>query len=79
MGELIKVYVCKRCLTPSGDDGTCAYCGGEKVGCRPGDPHDPCRRPLIDAEGNVKTRAPRWWLHFSVPELMDYVEGSDSS
>lgn len=79
MSELIKIYVCKRCMTPAGDGGSCAYCGGEMVGCRPGDPDDPCWRPLIDADGRVMTRAPRWWLHYSVPELMGHFEGSKPS
>ncbi len=74
MMETMRVYVCRRCLTPAADAGECAYCGGEKVGCRTGDPDDPCRRPLMDSEGRIQTRAPRWWLHHTVPELMDYFE-----
>ncbi|MFQ5944149.1 MAG: hypothetical protein ACE5JF_11400 [Anaerolineales bacterium] len=71
MSEEIVIYVCKRCTTSSGEAGKCRYCGGEKVACHPGDDGDPIRRPLLDADGNVVTRAPIWWLHETIPELVD--------
>ena len=71
MSEELVIYCCKRCTASAGDPGKCEYCGGEKVPCRPGDAGDPIRRPLLDAEGNVITRAPIWWLHETIPELLD--------
>jgi hypothetical protein len=71
VSEEYVVYVCKRCTTSAGEDGTCVYCGGEKVACRPGDEGDPIRRPLIDEHGKVLTRAPIWWLRLTIPALMD--------
>lgn len=73
MGEETVVYVCVRCLTPAGEPGECTYCGGKRVGCKPGDPDDPCRRPLVDEGGQIRTRAPLWWLVYTVPELVKYV------
>lgn len=71
MSEELVVYVCKRCTTSAGEGGTCVYCGGQRVACHPGHDGDPARRPLIDEHGNVLTRAPIWWLHFTIPSLMD--------
>lgn len=71
MGEELVIYVCKRCTTSAGEGGTCVYCGGQRVACHPGDDGDPARRPLIDEHGNVLTRAPIWWLHFTIPSLIN--------
>ena len=71
MTEEVIIYVCRRCTTSAGESGKCQFCGGVKVACRPGDDDDPLRRPLIDAAGNVLTRAPRWWLREIIPELVD--------
>jgi hypothetical protein len=35
MSESVVVYVCERCLTPAGEGGTCTYCGGSRVACKP--------------------------------------------
>jgi hypothetical protein len=51
----------------------------ELLTCKPGDPDDPCRRPLIDAKGQIKTRAPVWWLKYSVTDLMDILEEDRNS
>lgn len=66
----LEVFLCPKHLLPTGQPGICADCGLELVGCRPGDPDDPCRRPLIDASGRILTRAPLWWLRYSVKELV---------
>ncbi len=71
MSDEIIIYVCKRCTTSAGEPGKCVYCGGVKVACHPGDDGDPRRRPLLDKEGNIVTRAPIWWLHETIPELVD--------
>jgi len=64
------LHVCKRCLTPSAEPDLCHYCGGQKVVCRPGGEGDPLRRPLTDRRGRVLTRAPIWWLNYTVPDLI---------
>ena len=64
-----EVYLCPVHLTPTDQPGTCEQCGRELVGCRPGDPDDPCRRPIMDHSGRILTRAPLWWLRYSVRDL----------
>lgn len=63
------VYLCPVHLVPTGQPGACEHCGRALVGCRPGDPDDPCRRPMMDQSGRILTRAPLWWLRYSVKEL----------
>jgi hypothetical protein len=75
--DVLQVYLCPRCLTASDTPGPCAVCGTECVHCRPGDPDDPCRRPLMDSRGRVQTRAPLWWLRHTVSPLTHHVEGKD--
>lgn len=64
------VYCCTRCTTAAGEPGTCDLCGGLRVECRTGMADDPSRRPLMDAGGNVVTRAPIWWLRHTIPTLV---------
>jgi hypothetical protein len=71
---LVQLYLCPRCLLSGDSSGPCPRCGGERLTCRPGDPDDPCRRPLIDAEGQVRTRAPLWWLRYTVGPLAGFWE-----
>ncbi len=66
------VYLCPQCLTAADQPGRCEVCGGTRLGCRLGEPDDACRRPLIDAEGRVRTRAPLWWLVHSVGPLVEH-------
>jgi hypothetical protein len=73
-GALDKLYLCIRCFEPSSSPGSCPRCGRALIQCRPGDPDDPCRRPLIDQYGQVLTRAPRWYLEKTVAALMDSIE-----
>ena len=70
-GNAALLHVCTRCLTPSAEADPCRYCGGQKVACRTGGEGDPLRRPLIDRGGRLLTRAPIWWLHYTVPELIE--------
>ncbi len=63
------LYVCPRCLESRTVAGACPRCGVQRVRCHPGDPDDPCRRPLMDAQGKVLTRAPLWWLRHTVSRL----------
>jgi len=70
----VRFSLCPRCLLPGEEPGACPQCGTQRLTCRPGDPDDPCRRPLIDAAGRVQTRAPLWWLRFTVGRLTEYLE-----
>jgi hypothetical protein len=65
-----RVYLCPHCLTPAGEAGACHVCGHERLTCRPGSPDDPCRKPLMDAQGQLKSQAPRWWLVKTVGKLV---------
>jgi len=69
-----ELHLCPRCLLSGEAPGPCPRCGGQRLTCRPGDPDDPCRRPLIDAEGQVRTRAPLWWLRHTVGRLASFWE-----
>ena len=70
IGDSVQVYLCARCLLAGDSPGPCGRCGRPRLTCRPGDPDDPCRRPLMDADGLVRTRAPMWWLMQSVAPLI---------
>lgn len=69
-----RLFVCPRCVTPAGEPGPCTNCGAERVECAPGDAHDPCRKPLMTGSGQVKTRAPLWWLRFKNRWLTEAAE-----
>lgn len=69
-----QVYLCPRCFDSQASAGVCPRCGLERLGCRPGDPDDPCRRPLVDAAGQVRTRAPLWWLRQTVGPLTRFLD-----
>ncbi len=56
------IYVCAKHMEPSDEPGPCPTCGRERVICRPGAADDPCRKPLISPTGEVRSRAPLWWL-----------------
>jgi hypothetical protein len=73
-GEVVRIYMCPRDLIAGDSPGPCQVCGTERIECCPGEENDPCRRPLIDAEGRIQTRAPRWWLHHTVTNLTDLIE-----
>ena len=72
-GEPLQIFLCPQCLVASDAPGACTRCGRERLTCRPGDPDDPCRRPLIDAAGRVRSRAPLWWLRHTVTRLTDHL------
>lgn len=69
-----ELYLCVNCLIPAEQAGQCEACGRERILCKPGDLSDPCRRPLMDAQGRVRTRAPIWWLKHRVGRLIDYLD-----
>lgn len=72
--EDLTFYLCPDCLTPSESSEPCVNCGATVMECRPGGKDDPCRRPIVDAGGNVRTRAPLWWLKHRIGELTKYYE-----
>jgi hypothetical protein len=55
-------YSCPRCFEAAADPTPCPRCGGERITCRPGAADDPARKPLITAVGEIRNRAPLWWL-----------------
>lgn len=55
-------YMCPRCLEPATDPTPCPSCGGERIECCPGAMEDPCRKPLFAPTGEIRSRAPLWWL-----------------
>lgn len=67
-------YLCPNCFTPGRAPGACENCGSTVLHCRPGDADDPCRKPLLNAAGDLKTRAPLWWLKHNIPALAKYYE-----
>lgn len=77
LNQDVEVYLCSVHLIPTGQPGVCSECGRELVGCRPGDPDDPCRRPLMDSRGRILTRAPLWWLRYSVSDLAKRFQPKD--
>lgn len=55
-------YMCPKCMEPAEEPTPCPNCGGERIPCRPGDPDDPCRKPMMSSSGEIRSRAPVWWL-----------------
>ncbi len=72
----IHIYMCPRHLVAQAEPGKCPLdCTLDLIECCPGDPDDPCRRPVVDEDGTVRTRAPLWWLEHTVEELWPYLRG----
>lgn len=69
-GEVV-LYMCPRDLSASDTPGSCSICGAQRMQCCPGEADDPCRRPIIDAQGRLQTRAPLWWLRNTVTRLTE--------
>jgi hypothetical protein len=72
--EMVEIYLCPNCLSADGSGGPCPKCGLERLHCRPGEADDPCRRPLMDAQGRLRTRAPLWWLRLTAPDVARHHE-----
>lgn len=77
--EVDRIFLCPACMTPAETAGECPECGTVVIECRPGDADDPCRRPLMDEQGRVLTRAPVWWLQHRVGRLIDALGLSKES
>lgn len=58
-------YSCPKCFEAAVDPTPCPRCGGEQVTCRPGALDNPARRPLTTPAGEIRNRAPVWWLRAS--------------
>ena len=59
----VTFYMCPKCMEPALSPTPCPKCGGERVTCCPGELNDPCRKPLMAPTGEIRSRAPLWWLH----------------
>jgi len=68
------VYVCPHCFSMGQSPGRCSDCGGTRVECQPGDASNPSRKPPMDREGRILSRAPLWWLAHSAPYLRDKIK-----
>ena len=53
-------YLCPICFEVS--EFECEHHGRPMVRCDAGQPGDERRKPIINGGGNLKTRAPRWFL-----------------
>jgi len=53
-------YLCPTCFNISESARECH--GRQMIRCDPGTPSDERRKPLTDAEGHLKSHAPRWFL-----------------
>ena len=61
--EFVEIfYLCPRCMEPADEPLPCPRCGRARVTCRPGAASDPIRKPLMAATGELRSRAPVWWL-----------------
>ena len=54
------IYVCQECFTMAGEARTC--CEHKMIRLDAGIPGDERSKPLMDERGNLKTRAPLWWV-----------------
>ena len=72
--EAVILYVCPNCFSADEAPCDCPDCGHTRVECDPGDPDNPCRKPPMDAEGRLLSRAPLWWLARSVPYLREQLK-----
>lgn len=55
-------YMCPRCMEPALEASRCPRCGGKRVACCPGESDDLCRKPYMAPTGEIRSRAPVWWL-----------------
>jgi hypothetical protein len=73
-----EIFMCPRCLVAQIKAGTCPECHVELITCHPGAENDPCRRPLMNADGQVLSRAPLWWLAHSASSVVAHFEDNHS-
>ena len=58
-------YLCPMCFEVSDVEGQ--HHGRSMLRCDAGQPGDERRKPLMDARGNLRTHAPRWFLEATGP------------
>jgi hypothetical protein len=73
-GETTVLYVCLNCFSIDTAPGNCPNCGRALQECDPGDPNNPCRKPPMDAQGHLLSRAPLWWLAQSAPYIREQLK-----
>lgn len=54
------IYICQECFTMTEEPREC--CELEMICIDAGAPGDERSKPLMDEQGNLKTRAPIWWV-----------------
>ena len=72
--EITIVYVCPNCFSADTAPGDCPDCGRARLEFDPGAPNHPGRKPPMDAEGRVLSRAPLWWLARTAPYLREQLK-----
>jgi hypothetical protein len=67
--DITLLYICPHCFSADSAPGHCPHCGQPRVECDARDPDNPCRKPPMDAEGRLLSRAPLWWVVRHAPYL----------
>jgi hypothetical protein len=67
--DITEQYVCERCFSTDTAPGPCPRCGLMRRYCSLGEPGDAHRRPPMDAQGHILSRAPLWWVLNGAPYL----------
>ena len=67
--DITEQYVCPRCFSTDTGPGPCPRCGLIRRHCYLGQPGDFRRRPPMDADGHILSRAPLWWVSHGAPYL----------
>jgi hypothetical protein len=67
--DLTLVYVCERCFSADDQPGPCRRCQQPRREFTVGTLDDPLRRPPIDANGHLRSRAPLWWVRGHAPYM----------
>ena len=68
-------YICPTCFTAAE---VRLVCHGHRMMHYGGFPANHQQlKPLVDREGNLKTRAPRWFLAQIQPSILEVINGRD--
>jgi hypothetical protein len=62
------VFICEEHLSASGVEALCPVCKRPMLRCDAGLPGSERSRPLFDEQGQIRSRAPRWWLERHVEQ-----------
>jgi hypothetical protein len=81
MTMIERLYLCPNCFNAREAlemGAPCEFCGHSLLECKPGAADDPCRKPLMDADGDLLTRAPKWWVeHYKRLAEQESIRGSN--